>query len=102
MTCSNATLVYDMNASTVASLLILGAAVSALTGAYKLVIGEGLLKRLLPLVPLLLGVLGAVLVPSLTPGQSPGERVVWGVLAGAFSGQLYETVRRQFEGKRSK
>lgn len=86
-----------MDLNTILSLSILGAAVSALTAAVKAVVGRDAIGRLLPLLPLLLGALGSILVPSLSPGSSLGEHVVYGVLTGAFSGQLYESVKRQFE-----
>lgn len=86
-----------MDGSTILSLAILGAAVSALTAAIKAIVGGDKIGRLLPLLPLFLGALGSVLVPSLSPGQDVGERVIFGVLTGAFSGQLYESIKRQFD-----
>lgn len=82
-----------MDTSQVLALLMLGAAVSALTAAIK---AAGCPPRLLPLLPLLLGVVGAVAITSATPGHSAGERVLYGLLAGAFSGQLYESVKVAF------
>lgn len=79
-------------------LALLGAAISALTAGIKAALPEHL-HRLLPLTPLLLGAIGGLLT-TLTPGLTAGERVVWGVMAGAFSGQAYEFIKGQLPAKK--
>ena len=83
-----------MDSTQLMYLALLGAAISAITAAVKAALPDTLQKRLLPLVPLLLGAIGGVFT-HLTPGADMGARVVWGVLAGAFSGQAYEAIRAQ-------
>ncbi len=78
-------------------LALLGAAVSVLTGGVKAALPVKL-HHLLPLTPLLLGAIGGLLT-SLTPGTDAGERLVWGVMAGAFSGQAYEFLKGQVPTK---
>jgi hypothetical protein len=86
-----------MDATTLLSLLLLGSAISALTAGVKTALPEGQFKqRTLPLVPLLLGAFAGLVAPSLVPGPDAASHVVWGLLAGAFSGQLYEVFKRQF------
>lgn len=82
-----------MDSTALFYLALLGAAISALTAGIKAALPETL-HRLLPLTPLVLGALGGLLT-SLTPGADAGERVVWGVMAGAFSGQAYEAIKSQ-------
>jgi hypothetical protein len=72
-------------------LLLLSAAVSVVTAAIKAAL-PARLHHLLPLTPLLLGAIGGVLT-GLTPAESGGAAAVWGVLAGAFSGQAYEALK---------
>lgn len=89
-----------MDGSTILSLALLGTVVAAMTEGVRRSFPQSVfVLRLLPLLPLLLGALLAVLVPSLAPGESVGERSVYGVLAGAFSGQLYALVKRQVSSK---
>jgi len=73
-------------------LALLGAAISVVTAAIKSALPEHQ-HRILPLVPLLLGAAGGPLT-GLVPGESLGSRVIWGILAGAFSGQAYEAIKR--------
>lgn len=79
-------------------LALLGATINVLTAGVKAALPESL-HRFLPLTPLLFGALGGWLT-TLTPGADAGERIVWGVLAGAFSGQAYEAIKTQL-GTRS-
>jgi hypothetical protein len=84
--------------SSILPLILIGAAISALTEGLKAAIPETVKPRLMPLVPLLLGALAGLLAPSLVPGADLPAKVVWGILAGAFSGQLYELFSKQFQG----
>lgn len=72
-------------------LLLLSASVSVVTAAIKAALPLRL-HHLLPLTPLLLGAIGGMLT-GLTPAESTGAAAVWGVLAGAFSGQAYEVLK---------
>lgn len=89
-----------MDGESILRLALLGGAVFSVVEAVKRSLSglsqSVLWVRLLPLLPLLLGGLGAVLVPSLSPPGGAGERTVFGVLAGSFSGSLYQVVARQF------
>jgi hypothetical protein len=89
-----------MTASDITSLLVLGAAVAVIIEATKR-FASGVSRsiwwvRALPFLPLLLGALGAAVVPGRIPGEGYGEKILYGILAGAFSGQSYGVVVRQF------
>lgn len=84
-----------MDSAALLYLALLGATINVLTAGVKAALPESL-HRFLPLTPLLLGALGGWLT-TLTPGADTGERIVWGVLAGAFSGQAYEAIKSQLE-----
>jgi hypothetical protein len=79
-----------MDTTTLLYLALLGAAISALTEGIKRALPKEQ-HHYLPLIPLLLGAIGGPLT-GLTPATTIGAAVVWGVLAGAFSGQAYEAV----------
>ncbi len=92
-----------MDGESLLMLSLLGGAVYALTEALKLALKglpeTSLWQRLLPLYPLVLGALGAILIPGFAPGETAAERSVYGILTGAFSGQAYELVKRQLARK---
>jgi len=79
-----------MDSTALLYLGLLGAAVYAVTEGIKRALPQER-RNLLPLIPLLLGAIGGPLT-GLTPASTIGAAVVWGVLAGAFSGQAYEAV----------
>lgn len=52
--------------------------------------------RLIHGLPLLLGAVGSFL-PSVIPDVLPGPKFFYGIIAGAFSGQVYAWAKQQFE-----
>lgn len=82
-----------MDSTALLLLALLGAAISAVTEGIKRTLPKEQ-HNLLPLIPLLLGAIGGPLT-GLTPATTIGAAVVWGVLAGAFSGQAYEAITKQ-------
>lgn len=88
----------QFDTTTLFYLALLGAAISVVTAAIKSALPDHL-HRILPLVPLSLGALGGPL-SGLVPGENLGSQVIWGIMAGAFSGQCYEAIKNLVASQR--
>lgn len=86
----------NLDSTSVFYLLLLSACINVVTAAIKLTLPEAL-RRYLPLVPLVLGSIGGPLT-GLTPAVTTSQAIVWGILAGAFSGQSYEVFVKIWKG----
>lgn len=81
--------------------LILYAAVYAITQTVKVIfpktMKKKLVQRILPALPILLAVLGAVV--GLSSGTTWQERIAFGVIIGALAGQTFKIGKTSLLGK---